>query len=678
MYKTNHVSNFIKTYQYSVFSFVAILSLFYGYILLMMKFQQPIYDSYYYMFTGQSVFQDGKFILEAYPETFRGCLYPILNAGLLCLERGLGLVRFTMVYFVNAVMGSVLITHTIPYLLGAKINSWKRFFSCVVFAIFVLVFWGDFISYTTSDFPAMVSSFFLLALMKAFIQKEQCLPFKICCALLVGALGYFSYNTRALFLAPFLLAIVYLIIVLIKKDVKKLALYLVGISLGAMLLAIPQMKINHNYTGKYTPRVLTEQLFNYESTLQMSQVFWGYKTSNYISNIGNREVFPNDALVINNAVGQLVLGDAEITEGNFTVGKYLETWMHYPAEMFTTYFNKLIVYLSPFSHYNAYQTEFYSNKIVVLMLNMFVVTLSFLSIWYSKPKKEDVMDIALPLISISTCLIMLLGACEIRFFMSFHFLMYGYLLFKADIPFICKSFLQKPIKNLLVLLVAYLGWVSCLSNILAEPGYPFLMLSAIKSTFLPAALLVLSYVSIFLVILGVLNYPAVKEYLVHHSQYKGWIYPIVGICVSLSILGVIDLGINQYNFARTYIYPHYDVLSTVCELDGVEAGGSSELQVYGEAVTLEPESIYRVSFDGRFQTVPSTFYCDFYGKNYDAPAQDMLFYPRAGKDHYEVIVKSDICPENVSFRIISISEQLYTLSNIKIEQVEANNKLIMR
>lgn len=176
------------------------------------------YDSKWYWTVADGMFQDGKFNLYGFPETFRGYFFPAL----ILFVRNLGALFFHSEFmgfwvFMSLIM-AVTLGISIPYLFQFRIDTYKMMLRLILCTVLVLYFWGDFLQYPLSDFPAVVFLIGGAALLRCALRLERWGRYVV--GFLSGMCLYASYNTRAVFLFGGLFVVICIGVLYIRESRK--------------------------------------------------------------------------------------------------------------------------------------------------------------------------------------------------------------------------------------------------------------------------------------------------------------------------------------------------------------------------------------------------------------------------------------------------------------------------
>lgn len=156
-------------------------------------------------------------------------------------------------------------------------------------------------------------------------------------ATLIGALIYWAYNTRTIYLFAMIFVLFESLIVLV-REFKLLGLfYFLVVLAGVFIASIPQFIINYRESGIISPMVMTEGLF----TLQL---LWGLKLQRYDSTVS--DVLGTSRVCFVDRSGMAIIQREGITD-DITYAQYFKLIVKYPFEMIGIYFRHFLNMLMP-------------------------------------------------------------------------------------------------------------------------------------------------------------------------------------------------------------------------------------------------------------------------------------------------------------------------------------------
>ncbi len=487
-------SKFIKftninsvTAPIQLFAFAVVFFLLFIYTYYTSSGEQ-FYDSDYYISIANELFNDGGFSFKNFPNSFRGYAYPTIIQVLSYCASIVSISPVSTVYMLNCVMVALIITVILPKTFSDNVFMRRYIFGVLLQFGFVMLFWSDYLSYSLSDIPAM---FFLLCgvyFIKRILFYNE---YKICVqtaifSFLAGFFLYTAYNTRTIYLYTCILLLIYAYVYIVKVQIteakssvsnKTLLLksklpFILFLSatflLGFAISSFPQMFINFHHTGNITPRVLTENLIN-NSVLENMQVFWGLDTPRYETYVGSLALFEYAGVhFVDTLSAELILKEG-ITLENFQLFTIIELLFKYPAEIISIYTRHIISALTPI-YSEIYITNMYVDKTLTVVVNIFAwitAGVCHLSSWKTGGRAFYKKYGWLLFCILVSCILVLAGALEIRFFIILHFLLYFYLGFIADY----KSAITLVKKHWFAVVFICLGiallWLSTVSQILS-------------------------------------------------------------------------------------------------------------------------------------------------------------------------------------------------------------------
>lgn len=100
-------------------------------------------------------------------------------------------------------------------------------------------------------------------------------------------------------------------------------------------------------------------------------------------------------------------------------------------------------------------------------------------------------------------------------------------------------------------------------------------------------------------------------------------------------------------------------------LEASETGGVASYP----AEWLEPDSCYEIRLEMESESMPTTFYVDFYGESYDDPKQNGKFDNNLPGEKVTYIFTDEIPDTQIDFRIIGINHDDITIKNLYINKV---------
>lgn len=456
-----------KDIIYSVVLFIAIY--------LLLKFnckQELIFDSAKYWKLSDPCFENDQFNLLNFPETFRGYFLPVFYGLMRRYSFKIFGSEWILYLLTTSIMLTLLISTIIPKVISNKLSSKRKFLGGVVFLFLIWYFFKDLYLFPLSDLQAMffvMGAFVLLENIKQEGKNKNTLYFLK--SILAGAMLYIAYNTRTIYLYGIILFLLVYLYRTFKDKYKKAVLLCIGVSIGALSLALPQMIINNKYTGSFTPRVLTEQRANYEYDLNSWQMYQGIRLARYESysgeEIGNQK--KGGLRFFDNAGKQLLISE-NLKDGYLTISDFFKLLAKHPFDMIGIYIRSLVNYMTPL-YTDTYISDLYKDKMSPFFINAVIWIISFG--YFFMQKKEDIIkwskeSSSIIISTILPCLLLIVGAPEIRFFLPIYYLLYGTVCYSVDYKGMIRAFKANPIKISIIILTLFCLWIAVIGSTLSQ------------------------------------------------------------------------------------------------------------------------------------------------------------------------------------------------------------------
>jgi|GEM_PF-5304705 len=488
----------------ALISFVASI-FFFIYFVVRHELSFP-FDSGYYWNEADAVFADG-FNLLAFPETFRGYFLPIFYGGIKKAGSLFGnMGPYYLFWGVRSVIYGVFFSVIMPGLFRIK-RITGRVFIGVLSSLLMIFYFIDDLPFPLTDTASFVafstSVYFGLRAWnssdwnsgsdqsgdrswnddsKNYSDQKRSSNSKkltgvIGFGFLSGLMMYLSYNIRILNLYGFILLLVYyvaaFILVAVKlhgKDIHVFAVhqcsFLLAFLFGALVAAAPQMAINHHYRGTFTPRVLYEQLQNYEGTQELMELESGIERYKYDTYVGTSLEYPYSGIAYQDAAGEYLL---ERVPGEFSVGKLISMFIHYPVDMIGVYGRNVFSLMTITT--GDYITHFHENQNLRFILVVLMWIMTAIVVFVSWPKLFETLVTHFYIVAmLIPAVLEISDAPEIRFFYPVYFCIFAVLCYAGNltktIQFIKEHFFYVLLGSVFVLVL----WSGVYGNVLMENG----------------------------------------------------------------------------------------------------------------------------------------------------------------------------------------------------------------
>ena len=429
--------------------------------------EMNIMDASYYISIGDVCFDELGFHISIFPKTFRGCLFPlylqVLKHSFLGLKFGWSLTTG----FILASLFTVIIP---SFFHRNDIHKNSAFLTVIPAAIYIF-FWGDTLLYPLSDLVAvfsLISGIWILLLLVEY--KEWSRRKILILSFGSGALLYFTYNTRVIFLYGILVSIVVYVISCINK-VKRISFSLACILIGVIVVSVPQVVVNYFNENTFSPRVFTE---NYGiqyggGDLKVQQIKWGLQMHRYESCAAEDDdahVF--GAIYFPDTYSSEIL-NREGLEEPFELKTFVSLWFKYPLDMVGIYARHFVSVMTPIWN-QIYVTRFLVNHTVIVALSMIIWLLSGISILITSSY-----ELRVPLIPggfvvaiIIPAVIQTIGAPEVRFFLPVYVMAYSYVVNGIEYKLLYRRIKKQIVPIVFAILVVSAIWIACLEGVMSS------------------------------------------------------------------------------------------------------------------------------------------------------------------------------------------------------------------
>jgi len=413
------------------------------------------YDSFYYWTISDNVFSNGFDILN-FPETYRGYFFVVL----------IGVFKkiFSRAWSVlTNIILAYMFGHVLPYYLRKKrISNATEMIRTWISIIPVFLIWGNFLQYPLSDFASSVFMMGGVVLLQKIVDSDLSCK-SVIRSLVAGMLLYAAYNTRAAYLYAVCFALLLYVIFGWKKKLG-FVVQMVAIILGIFVIALPQSLINYRYLGDCSPKVHTEAYLDYQSSLQVQQLIWGIEYPRYETYTGDDNIYPFGGVYFLDPSGM------EIIEHNpieYNIKYIIKLIIKYPLDMVGIYGRHLISLLTP-TFSQVYITDIFNNKIVIILGSIAIWLIAGINI--ISDYKNAIFNrqflwgfsVAIP------CILQLLGAVEIRFFLPIYMIAYFYVFACIDYRKLWEYVRPQFLKHLVLFLTIMILWISVIGSILSN------------------------------------------------------------------------------------------------------------------------------------------------------------------------------------------------------------------
>lgn len=450
---------------------ICVFVLFFNCILLskVLKIYTYIYDSSYYWTVADEVYSNNHLDILQFPETYRGCLFPLGLLFMKIIFRGAWGWRLMSAMMVSLIFGVFL-----PKILRFRIATIIDVIRIVLSELVFFYIWGDFLQYPLSDLPAFfffaAGTYFSVHVTEGFQEERNSNGDRvksIIIGLAMGACLYTAYNCRAAYMYGGAVIVIIVIFLAFKHKRKAFLLsVLIAALVGVGIVSYPQCIINRKYVGVYSPKVYTEQFHGYGSSLQFSAAVYGIKISRYDTYDDYvADEYPGGGIVCTDPIGETIVSEEDAATGAFTT--LFRRFIKYPLDMIGIYTRHLISLITP-AWNQIYITRFHTNKNILFLLSLVLWYVLGISLIAQMKKKGIHCKDALFVIPILIPpLLQMVGLPELRVFLPVHVLLYAYVFSKTDYVTTIRYIRSNWKTILLISLFIAILWVTVYGDTLA-------------------------------------------------------------------------------------------------------------------------------------------------------------------------------------------------------------------
>ena len=445
-------------------------------------------DSYYYWTIGDGIWNNelGRINFLSFPETFRGYFYPFLLSTIKMFSEKIGIDAFLMYRILSSLVFAFFIAIILPYLIEKSLCAIRYMIGILGITLFTCIFWKDFLEYPFSDAPAMI--LFMIAcavgkfLLRQFEEKKRNKFYLFGGAFLLGILLYGAYNTRLIYLYAGIVLVICLVCGVWKiifgmeeKGAKRnIACISAGMIiftiLGSLLVAFPQMKINNQYIGKYTPRILSEQLFGYKANLNIYQLIQGIRLERCDAVIHEESASAEAIIFLDSAGVQIIDVENSVILNEmekFGIADLLKLYFKYPFDIIGIYAGHILSYITViyegFFIHDLNQIDKFA-----MILNMVLWITGGLALAEKKWSVKGIWNKRFLLFAVIPCILLVAGAPELRFFIALHFILYSFIAFEIDYMVLGRYIKKHWAKVSIAVLMIVCVWFMYIGNLLSE------------------------------------------------------------------------------------------------------------------------------------------------------------------------------------------------------------------
>ena len=414
------------------------------------------YDAGWYWRIGGSTIADGHFRLTDFPATYRGFYLPVI---ITALQHLIGHGSWAWRLFINGLV-AIEFAIILPALFDDAIdNKSKMIRSSISLLVFVWL-WGDYIQYPLADFVAFFFFTIAVIIAKKLAGTGRAL-LRIHYGMMCGLFLYLAYNTRVSYLWG---GVVLMGVVFFSANKKeKLIVSMLAVTIGALITAFPQMIINENNEGSFTPRIYTENYSNSQN-LELQQVLWGISYPRYETCI-NFEEYSNPKMFFEDPVGMELINRHNVDTTTLRLKQYLSMWIKNPIDMLAIYTRHFISAATPIFT-TCYVTDLREDRTLILFSIIMLWFFTVVSI-VEKLKTGDRHGMGWIFAIVLPSFMQIVGAIETRFFLPIYVLVIYHACTVIDFKELYSKTKTKRLELALLFVIVMLLWTTVYSDLLA-------------------------------------------------------------------------------------------------------------------------------------------------------------------------------------------------------------------
>ncbi len=386
------------------------------------SYWRQYYDAAAYWNFGTKYYTTGHFDFESYTTLLRGYLFPLLLSPLTQLTKSLDWTELGITQVVGAGVAAAFFGGVAPALWqavrgGAPVPLGRR----LLFAGFGFLLWRDYFNFSLTDFPA------LLALAVALIGLLRGRGFGS--SLLAGLALAAAVNLRPVYQAA--LPAVGLLALLPPPGRARWwgVVRGGGLALGLALLLLPQVYINYQQIGSWSPWVLTNR--PEQPNLFLQQLAWGLEMQKYETSVGVD--YPRAEMIFKDDAGLKLLQSTGRKEFD-DVGQYVRLCLSQPGTAGGVWLRHLFNGLDV-QYPTPYITEVFVLTWPLAWLNYSLIGgggLILLGRRWRRPGPSWARPALVVLALLIPCAVTLITAMECRFLLPLHLLLSAAVAFGAS------------------------------------------------------------------------------------------------------------------------------------------------------------------------------------------------------------------------------------------------------
>lgn len=370
------------------------------------------------------------------PNEIRGYFYPLLLSPARFISDSVPALGYAPYRILSSLVYSYVFTNLLPdfynSVFGGRLGFWRR----LAVPVLLAVLFPGLIIYTLSDIPALALMLGSLASARRSAHGESSPAGRYGLLILAGLLAYGAYNTRTIYLFSVLLAIPAVAIVIYRGYPLQMKLSAISCFLiGAFIASVPQMYINAETHGTWSPAVISG---SQPGSLFAEQLLWGITVQRYETTYDRPPHGPR-VFYMDPAGEQLFLTE-KISAASFGVGDYLGLVLRHPVD-FLGIFGRHFVNGLDVRDGDSYISGKSTDRADMAFINFLVVFAGFAiiciaAVAYPPTDKQGTERYFWGFLSLLPVFAVIPGSIETRYFLPLHVGIYSAIAFNGDMALI--------------------------------------------------------------------------------------------------------------------------------------------------------------------------------------------------------------------------------------------------
>lgn len=274
---------------------------------------------------------------------------------------------------------------------------------------------------------------------------------------------YAAYNTRTIYLIPAIILVCAMLFPMLwHREYSIFLRTVIGLAIGIIIIAWPQMFLNKNYFGTISPAVQTA--IGSQDNLFIAQLEWGIRYPRYETFIGDQTVFSQPSVYFESKAGEVAY-----------TGEHIASILDYIKWFFCHFLQACGIYWEHFiSGITLFYTQLYLTNIkvntIAFLLNCGIYMVALIGLIekglaFKMGEWKRLVPCFLMLIPV---ILILPGAVETRFFLPLYLLIYVFVAMKMNYREAWHYCKVHKISMCLILTSLFFTWCMAANNLLSD------------------------------------------------------------------------------------------------------------------------------------------------------------------------------------------------------------------